>query len=143
MQPTTPFKTNSWTVITVELLAWALLITFFYLQRWSALWTSIQISIVLVWLGYLFMRICSLYPWHPNCKSDEGLSRHFQQVAVAACYGFFIANLCATLNIFTHLIIIIAVILVGVSAINATLIGLSRKDTDTTPINYYSHHKIQ
>lgn len=143
MHPTTPFKTNSWTVRVAELIGWALLIPLFYFKQWQGLSLATQIATTCVWAGYLFMRGCSLYRCHAGCSSDEGLGRQFQQMAVAACYGWCVTNLCATGNTLTFLIYFIAVVLLTVSAINAILIYLYCKDSDTTPINYYSHHKFQ
>lgn len=140
MQPTTPFNTRSWSVPVCEIAGAAAVIVLFYAQRWAGLSTPARVALLVAWLGYAFMRFCGLKRWHPTAARGEGLEQQFMQVAVAAAYGFCIASLAAVLHI-SILIYPVAIVLAGVSAINATLILFHCKDKSTIPINYYSHRK--
>lgn len=141
MQPTTPFKTGTWTTRIAEIVGWGLFVAFWVWGRWTDLSFATHTALVLAWAGYAFIRFCSLVHWHRNATRGEGLEQQFMQVGVAAIYGFAITNLVATAHVAMALIYPIAVVLLAVSAINATLLYIYRKDRSTVPINFYSHRK--
>lgn len=141
MQPTTPFKTGTWTTRITEIVAWSLFVAFWVWGRWTDLSFATHTALVLTWAGYAFIRFCSLVHWHRNAARGEGLEQQFMQVGVAAIYGFAITNLVATAHVVMALIYPIAIVLLAVSAINATLLYIYRKDRSTVPINFYSHRK--
>lgn len=142
MQPTTPFNTQSWTVRAAEVVAWIACATLFYWNRWESLSTSIHVALLVSWIGYLFIRFCSMVHWHKNARRGEGIEQHFIQMKVVAVYGFLIATITALIHVPLVLIYPVAAILTVVSAINATMLYLYRKDTSTVPTNYYSHRKF-
>lgn len=141
MQPTTPFNPQRWTVRAAEVAAWLACAAFLYWHRWEGLSPTTTIATGVVWGGYLFMRFCSLVHWHRGARRGEGIEQQFMQVSVAAVYGLLVATLTAMAHTGTFLIYAVAVVLVAVSAINATLLYLFHKDDSTLPINYYSHKK--
>lgn len=141
MQPTTPFKTGSWTIRAIELAGWVLFAAFWVWNRWTGMSLATHIALGLAWTGYAFVRICSLIHWHHNAQRGEGLEQQFMQMGVVGAVGWAITNLVATTHFITFLIYPIAVLLIAVSAINATLLYIYSKDRSTVPINFYSHRK--
>ncbi len=141
MQPTTPFNTKSWKNTIAELIGWVAFVLFWYGDRFDGLSTVVLSALGITWGGYAIMRLCSLMHWHKGARRGEGIEQQFTQVSVVAIYGFAIATLVATLHVGTTLIYLTAVVLSAVSAINITLMLISRRDTSTVPINYYSHRK--
>lgn len=141
MQPTTPFNTTNWTVRVSEVVGGLSLVIFLYFKRWQGLSTPAAIAFTVAVIGYAFIRSCSLVRWHPRAERGEGLEQQFIQVGVAARYGLAIAAIAAVAHL-GFLIYPIAIVLAGVSAINATLLCIHARDQSTVPVNFFSHHKI-
>lgn len=142
MQPTTPFNPQSWTIRAAEIVAWLGCVAFFYWKRWEGLSTATHVALSIVWMAYIFIRFCSMVHWHKGAQRGEGIQQHFIQMKVVAIYGLLVATITAIIHIPLFLIYVVAVIFAVVSAINATMLHLYRKDTSTIPTNYYSHHKF-
>lgn len=141
MQPTTPFKTGSWTTRIAEALGWVLFAAFWVWHRWKGLSLPLHIALGLSWAGYAFVRFCSLFHWHRHANRGEGLEQQFMQMGVVSAYAWAITTLVATTHLFTFLIYPVALVLIVVSAINATLLYIYSKDRSRVPINFYSHRK--
>lgn len=141
MQPTTPFNTQSWTILAAEGVGWLTCAALIYWHRWVGLSTTMLAALVIAVMAYAFIRICSMVHWHTGAQRGEGIEQHFIQMKVVAVYGFLIAAVATTAHAPAVLVCIIAALLVIVSAINATLLYLYRKDTSSVPVNYYSHRK--
>lgn len=141
MQPTTPFNTQSRAVIVAEIAGYLACAALFYWNRWTGLSTASHVALITAWAAYLFIRYCSMVRWHNSAQRGEGIEQHFIQMKVVAVYGFFFATIAAVFHAPLALTCGIATILVLVSAINATLLYLYRKDTSVVPVNYYSHRK--
>lgn len=142
MQPTTPFKTQSWILHASELLAWLATAALFFWNRWDLLSSLSKTVLIVSWFAYILIRVCSLWRWHRTAARGEGLERHFTQLGVAAIYGALVASLAALSNILSFLIFPVAIVLSIVCAINMTLLYLWCKDKSHVPVNYYSHRKF-
>lgn len=141
MQPTTPFNTQSQTIVAAELLGYLACAALFYWNRWAGMSIAGHVALAIAWAAYLFIRYCSVVHWHKNAQRGEGIEQHFIQMKVVAVYGFLAATLTTIAHAPVAITCFIAALLAVVSAINATLLYLYRKDTSSVPINYYSHRK--
>lgn len=142
MQIAKPFNTQSWTIRAAEFAGWMACAALLYWNRWTGLSTTAHVALIVATAAYAFIRFCSLVHWYKDARRGEGIEQHFIQMKVIAVYGFLFATITAVIHAPSFLITIIATILTAISAINATMLYLHRKDTSTTPINYYSHKKF-
>lgn len=90
---------------------------------------------------YLFLRFCATKRWYRDANRYEGIELQFKKALIPTSY---ILALVSGVGFFTHSTVLLwmAIPLLGIILhVNILLLYLHHKDSNTTPINFFSGNK--
>lgn len=98
-------------------------------------------------IQYFFVVFCHLFPWYreqrkkyPAPKGDLGIEVHFLKSLVPSSYIICLGSLLFLAGYELLASIIMTLLLIPLSTINAVLVSFHLKDKEEMPVNYFTHN---
>lgn len=92
-------------------------------------------------LEYLFIKACAVIHWYKDAERGEGIELQFIKAVVPTSYILALTGFLLLIGAPVALVYFSAFLLAVIAHVNVILLYLHLKDTDSSPVNYYSHNK--
>jgi bacteriorhodopsin len=95
----------------------------------------------IVIIEYAFIRYCATTRWYDDAERFEGVELQFRKAMIPTAYLLCLGSIIFQISPSATILIALAILFAIIAHVNVILIHLHRRDKDSLPPNYFSHHK--
>jgi Ca2+/Na+ antiporter len=97
-----------------------------------------SIFLILILIGYLFLRFCTMRRWYKAVSRSHGIGLQFEKAMVPSGYILAVMMWLFVILKSPAILAIVAFLLAVIAHVNIILLALHFKDRDKTPVNSFS-----